>query len=286
MITEHASKIKKYAPSWLYKLASQAWFDKRYPRHLFIETTAACNLNCSYCPREKIKDSMDFGLFTAILDEASRYGSRSFSLHLFGEPLLYPRMADAIRYIKFKNRRHVVLLTTNGTQLERLADEIVSLPIDQIFWTWRPEVKWKEKTKERLRKWGRFRVRFIEELTPAEAYREWSGWKNVERRKLHNYGEIELQKFGVQSTAGPRWPCYHLWLAPAVAWNGKFLMCCSDPHQKEVFGDINRESVSECWQRLHEIRKSHLEGKYSGICRDCNVWKQYPDMFFSWQRTI
>src|SRR5258708_3002683 len=113
MITKNTSILKKL-PTVLYKTADQLYIDKNFPRHIFIETTAACNLSCDYCPREKRNDHIDFKLFKTIVDECSQYGPRSFSLHLFGEPLLYPFILDAIQYIKIKNRRHTILLTTNG----------------------------------------------------------------------------------------------------------------------------------------------------------------------------
>jgi len=191
---------------------------------------------------------MDFELFRKIVLEASGYGPRSFSLHLFGEPLLYPRIFEAVRYIKERNSRNTVLLTTNGTLLNDCIDDFISCGIDQAYWTWRPEARFRESTVLKLRKWGKFRVRFIDEITPDRARKEWDKWPNVEGRRMHNYGgEIDTKRWdglrlklstkGSNSSAKTnttRWPCYHLWLAPAVAWNGKFLMCCADPHQKEV----------------------------------------------------
>ena len=223
MITKHAQLIKRL-PRWLYRLGAQSYIDRKYPRHLFIETTALCNLSCNYCPRERINQHMDFNLFRGIIDEATKYGPRSFSLHLFGEPLLYPRINDAINYIKKRNRKHTVLLTTNGTKLNELFDSVRGA--DQILWSWRKEAKFTEETKEKLKKWGKFRVRFIKEVTTPEAYEEWKTWENKEVRSLHNYGgEIDLENF--QSTPEEkltRWPCYHLWLAPAVSWDGKKIL--------------------------------------------------------------
>src|SRR3990167_9309276 len=164
MITQYANLIKQYAPSWLYKLGAQSYIDRNFPRHLFLETTAQCNLSCSYCPREKVSAHMDFNLFKAIIDEASRYGNRSFSLHLFGEPLLYPRIFEAISYVKRSRRGHTVLLTTNGTLLNQKVEELIAAGPDQVLWSWRREAKFTEETKRRLRAWGRFRVRFINEL--------------------------------------------------------------------------------------------------------------------------
>jgi len=225
---------------------------------------------------------MDFNLFKEIINEASRYGKRSFSLHLFGEPLLYPRIHDAINYVKSCNKKHTVLLTTNGTKLNELFDSVKEA--DQILWSWRREAKFTDETKRKLLRWGRFKVRFISEVTPKEAYKEWEKWPNKEVRSLHNYGgEIDLSKFSAISNSENknRWPCYHLWLAPAVAWNGNILICCADPHQKEVIGKFKEQDVSDVWRgtRLNNIRKSHLEGKYFGICKNCDVWRSYPSFF-------
>ena len=281
----------KRLPPFLYKLGAQAWIDREYPRHLFVETTASCNLTCSYCPREDRRDHMDWSLFTRIIDEATLYGPRSFSLHLFGEPTLYPHWVEAIRYIQQSHRRHTVLLTTNGTTLNARVDDLVQANPDLVLWSWRPEAKFTPETKEKLRRWGRFRVRFIAEVTPQEAYTEWAEWPNTEGRVLHSYGgNIDLTRFRSSSPAlpqpGKRWPCYHLFLAPAIAWNGNILMCCADPHHKDILGHFPEMSVAQAWRspKLQAIRESHLQGNYRGICESCDVWKQYPDLFFSWQK--
>src|SRR3990167_1690013 len=91
--------LSRKLPSPLFKLAAQSFIDYEFPRHIFIETTANCNLSCEYCPREKRKEDMDFELFQRIVEECNQYGPRSFSLHLFGEPLLYPHILQAIEYI-------------------------------------------------------------------------------------------------------------------------------------------------------------------------------------------
>ena len=286
MLTSHADTIKQL-PSWLYKIGSQAWIDYEYPRHLFIETIADCNLSCSYCPREQVRNHMDFSLFREIVDEAWRYGPRSFSLHLFGEPLLYPKIIDAITYIKLKSRRNTVLLTTNGTRLNSLTDEIIKANPDKVLWTWRTEAKFRPETKEKLRKWGKFCVRIIRELTPKEAFEEWKDWKLIEYRNLHNYGgDIDISQWNAPPVE-TRWPCYHLWFAPAVAWNGDILLCCADPHRKEVLGHYGKDTVSKVWQggRIKAVREAHLRGSYEGICEKCDVWKNYKNIFFSSQHT-
>ena len=286
MITDHAELLKKL-PSWFYKIGAQSWIDYEYPRHLFIETTAKCNLSCGFCPREEINDHMDWSIFKEIIEEATRYGKRSFSLHLFGEPLLWPKLLDGIRFIKSRNRNHVVLLTTNGTHLNKFAEGLIESKVDKILWTWRPEAKFRPETKEKLRKWGRFCVRFIKEITPEEAYKEWEDWPLKEHRGLHNYGsQIDLSKWNVPPVE-TRWACYHPFMSPAVAWNGNILLCCADPKQQEVLGKFPEMSVAEAWKsgKIRKIRESHLARRYEGICKNCDVWKSTPDLFYSWQYT-
>ena len=280
MITDYAQLIR-LLPSPLYKFLAQRWIDKEYPRHIFIETTASCNLTCNYCPREKFKDHMEWETFKKIVDEATQYGPRSFSLHLFGEPLLYPKWYEAIRYIKSRNKRHTVLFTTNGTMLEK-GDNFARLKdsgIDKVLWSWRTEPKWSDGFKDKLRGWRKFTVRFIEGLYPEG---EELLWPHREKRSLHNYGgEISLERFGVKSTAGKRYPCYHLWYAPAVSWDGCILLCCADPHKKMVLGNIKTMTLSQAWksQKFEKERENHRNGVYKGICENCNIWKQYPNIF-------
>ena len=183
------------------------------------------------------------------------------------------------------NSFNTILLTTNGTTLNKHIDELMRSGVSKVLWSWRPEPRWTNATKEKLKNWKKFTVRIIEEVTPKEAKEEFLTWPRIEKRNLHNYGgQIDLSPYGVQNMESTRYPCYHLFLAPAVSWNGKFMMCCADSGQKEIFGDINEETVSACWKKLDGVRESHLRGSYEGICRDCDVWKAYPDLFFQFQK--
>jgi len=194
----------------------------------------------------------------------------------------YPSWFEAIRYIKAKNKTHTVLFTTNGTCINRNIDKLINSGVDKVIWSWRPEARFTEETKARLKEWDKFTVRLIEGEHPPEAFSEYRSWPHVEVRRKHNYGgNIETS----EKMPTSRFPCYHLWLAPAVAWNGNILICCADPHQKEIIGNVKETSVSEAFKRMESIRQAHLRGEYSGICEKCDVWRAYPDMFFEWQKT-
>src|SRR3990167_8367207 len=273
-------------PAPLYKLAAQSFIDHKFPRHIFIETTANCNLSCEYCPREKRKEDMDFGLFQRIVDECSHHGPRSFSLHLFGEPLLYPRILDAIRYIKKANRSNTVLLTTNGTMLNRFAGALSETGVDRIIWSWRKN-NFDPRSISLLRNRGL--IRLLIEETPQEEFEKWSKFPRVEVKHLHNYGgNIDVKKWGIgEPVQSEFYPCYHLWLAPAIRWNGDITICCNDPNGRESFGKYGIDfNLGSYWKsnKLHVIRRTHLNLKPKGICVGCNSYKAYPDIFFEAQK--
>jgi len=289
MITKYASKISRNLPTLVFKMGSQAYIDKTFPRHIFIETTANCQLSCSYCPREKRQDNMDFSLFKSIVDECNEHGPRSFSLHLFGEPLLYPDILEAIGYIKKKDKRHTVLLTTNGILLNKFADSLVALGVDRIIWSYRKN-NFNDNTRRVLKKVGL--IRLLVEETPKDEFEKWKTFPRVEIKHLHNYGgAIDTSKWGLDNSnemvaSSARYPCYHLWLAPAIRWNGDITICCNDPSGRETIGNCFRgDRIYDVWNSsvLESIRLSHLKGEYKGLCKDCNVWKTYPNMFFGWQ---
>ena len=228
---------------------------------------------------------MDYELFKSIVDEASYYGPRSFSLHLFGEPLLYPRIIDSIKYIKQRNRRNTVLLTTNGVLLNRYVKDLDASGVDRIIWSYRKN-NFNAYSHSLLRRKGL--IRLLIEETPKEEFEKWSRYPRVEIKHLHNYGgNIDTAKWGLtQDRSTERYPCYHLWLAPAIRWNGEITRCCDDPHGRASVGTYGQLTLRDYWtsSRLRTLREEQLGGKYTGICANCNVWNTYRDMFFGVQK--
>lgn len=87
------------------------------PRFVQIEITNCCNLNCPMCIRNFVKlpiRHMDFDVFRRVIDRLQ--GVETVTLAGYGEPLLHPRIHDAIRYCHESGKR--VQITTNGLLLD------------------------------------------------------------------------------------------------------------------------------------------------------------------------
>lgn len=95
-------------------------------RKAYLEITNLCNLNCEFCPGTRRPQGFlapeDFRLFGEKLRPHTAY----LYLHLMGEPLLHPRLAELLAHgeeLSFK-----VMITTNGTLLDRQGALVCSSP--------------------------------------------------------------------------------------------------------------------------------------------------------------
>ena len=262
------SDYLRYLPTPIFKFLAKRWINYDFPRHLFIELNTSCNLSCAICPRQKMNKEMDYDLFRKIVKEANGIGRFSFSLHLFGEPLLGTHFYDAIR--ELKQGRHTVIITTNGTLLQEHRERLLQSGIDRIIISYRKGLD--TKSILQFRSIATIRVFRNEE---GDARAEFPGF-HFQVKDIHNYG-------GSIKSGSPklkRHPCYHLWLAPAVRWNGEFTVCCADPYGEMVVGNVKKRTIGEMWNGtlMNNLRKWHLNGIYDGRCKNCNVWSTYPSI--------
>ncbi len=114
-----------------------------YPETISLFLTYRCNLRCSMCgqwgvagssrelPPEALKSELTVDQLKSIIDEVKFYGP---NITLFGgEPLLYKEWATLVRYIKEAGLRCNII--TNGMLLEKHAEEMVSLGVNEIIFS-------------------------------------------------------------------------------------------------------------------------------------------------------
>lgn len=305
---------------WLsppYKIASQKLIDFKFPRHIFVETTSICNLKCKMCPRTITPvrpGTMDDKLFKKIIDEAKNYGHRSFCLHLFGEPLLDPKIIERLKYIKEANPKNSILLTTNAVLLnENIAKNLIENQVDKIAISIHsPEsetyknitgLDYLERVEKNIKNLIKLKnevgslkpkialriIRMEDNDSEIKEFRKkWSGYPvALEIRDEHNYGG-KIENNPLKLTPAKRYPCYHLWFTLGINWDGEVTICCDDPQREAIIGNVKNSTLAQIWQSdiLKNYRQYHLKGDYDKIplCENCDVWDIYPDIFFERQK--
>lgn len=103
---------------------------------VYLELTNTCNFRCAFCPSRVSKRKnhfMEFHLFKTVVDEIEREGiTRLIGFHILGEPLLHPRLLDAVEYVKNKGLKAAI--TTNGSLLSgKMVDELIRLQLDRLI---------------------------------------------------------------------------------------------------------------------------------------------------------
>ena len=107
-----------------------------FPGLLSIELTNACNADCIMCPRSKLTrktTQMDFELFKKIMDNCKGRNLKKINLFWFGETFIYPRLIEAIKYIKDKLPGTKVNISTNGSLVKGdIVEKIIESGLDTL----------------------------------------------------------------------------------------------------------------------------------------------------------
>lgn len=89
-------------------------------KKIYIEITNACNLNCSFCIKNrKTVKYMSMENYKFIIDKIKPY-TKEIYLHVLGEPLMHSNIIEFINYAREKNL--LVNITTNGYLINNLSN--------------------------------------------------------------------------------------------------------------------------------------------------------------------
>lgn len=103
------------------------------PKIAEIEITNECNLNCVFCPREKLFNigAMDYLLCQKIISRLSSDKYEGIYLCGLGEPLLHGHLMEIIKYAKRKGLR--VGISTNGLLMDsKIREQFIDSRVDRV----------------------------------------------------------------------------------------------------------------------------------------------------------
>jgi len=301
--------------SLIYKIGSQFLIDNDFPLHLYLELSRACNYNCPMCMRTKASGGGYFpeSLAEKIVYEAAKKGATSYSLHLFGEPLINPKWDKIVSMIRNAHVDNTVLLTTNGYFMdESCCRRLVKLKVNRIFismHSFDPDIYRKntgggaisvvlDNIQTFIRVGGvdsktKLFVRLFYGPNDPPIDEKQLSWLrklgiSLEIRGYHNFagGKNEWSTF---KSLNKRWPCFHPWFTLGITVHGEVSVCCADVSVNLLVGNVFNQSVEEIWKSkaVESIRLGHLKNNFKnwGTCAVCDTWQFHPDIFFNYQKS-
>jgi len=282
----------------------------KYPYILNIEPTNACNLVCSFCPRDisgRKVGFMPLEFFQKICDEAAEHGPIfRILLQKDGESLIHPDIDKMIAYAKKVRASKVVSLISNGIPLNRkMSRKLIEAGLDDLTISIdavEPKGYAQLKGPDEYQK-------VVDNIhTFLEVRREMGAKKPfIEARMVHERGnEAAVERFteiwqGVVDKVDitpyhtwlgsvedktsdyarakeiERYPCALLWYTGVINWDGKVSLCCIDYACQGIVGDLNDQTMYEVWNspEMNRIRRAHVEDDTDSvpICSMCNYWQ-------------
>jgi len=111
------------------------------PQTVVIDPHHRCNINCLHCwvhtpsikhTREFLDRKLDYNIYKQMIDDFAELKVDSIIFQGDGEPLLYDKFFDMVKYARSKGIE--TLFFTNGLLLNKgIAEELVKLGVSQIF---------------------------------------------------------------------------------------------------------------------------------------------------------
>lgn len=288
------------------------------PDRLYVESTNQCNLSCIMCPKglgeiTRPLGHMDIALFRSIVDEMAPRVETAV-LHIWGEPLLHPRLVEMIRYCHQMGLRTEI--STNAVALtEEKSHQLLESGLDAIYLCLDGT---DSRSYQQIRRGGDYEttrnniLRFIErrrvkghnrlrvyiqmvEMNLTAGHiplfkKQWQidgvDWVHIKALDTWS-GQIEdVNKLRRESgpSLPPRYPCPNLWYHAHIFWDGTLVCCDRDYNAQYPLGNV-AHGVMRAWNgpAMVELRRKHCSGDLDDMpaCSRCTEWSWWRPRLFS-----
>lgn len=247
-----------------------------------IELSSRCDKSCSFCGHQDptVNSSLEYGDmdFVLMVDLMNQLPPGIIvQFHRDGEPLVYPRLGDALRVF----RHFITSIVTNGKKLVEKADEIIDRCTTVTVSAFHGDTDGPEQL-EILREFLRLKgdrapmvnVKFVG-ADDLPGYRELG--VPILRRLLHvpsgdtryAHRDPTIPEVGI---------CLSFLSHPSIDWRGRMYQCnVLDPDRGGYLGDLNTESLDDLWnsQKRLEWLEAHKRGRRDLAASTCKGCKFY-----------
>ncbi len=294
-----------YREKWTSLATTQTVSD--YPLLVDLELASICNLTCPMCYtitdefKSRVNSTrMDFDLYKRIIDEI---GGKvpALRLSLRGEATLHTKFAACIAYAKERGIKEVSTLTHGGKLTLPYFEKIAKAGIDWITIS----ADGVGEAYEKIRKPLKFDD-LLNKLKAIKQYKDEHGlhrpvikvqgiWPAICEDPQRYYDTfaplVDLVAFNplIDYLGNDRhidylenFTCPQQYQRLVIGADGLVMKCSNDEENREVIGDINKQSVHEIWhgEAMQKVRDMHKKSKGfmdSAVCRKCYLPRKTQD---------
>lgn len=263
-----------------------------------------CCCNCVHCPVGIVPEErravvfgssvMDIGLFKKIVDELAGYSGSVLRIHSVGEPLLWKRISDAVRYASEKGVKQWLftsLLTEDERLIRTLAEHcaIVEVSVnstDRESYSNTKGVDGFERVAENLRLLrsavsrsstsARLLISRVQSDDPVrdEAFiRFWKAQEgladDVFVRSYHDYNSLLEKRNPDTCSSGIQ--CLVHWNRFNIDTDGSAVVCFNELFKgvvvdsRLVYGNVRHETIANIWKgdKMNRVRLAQMKQDYS-----------------------
>ncbi|MBK6938704.1 MAG: SPASM domain-containing protein [Planctomycetes bacterium] len=279
-----------------------------FPIRAQIQTRTACNAECSFCPNTTVGDAlsqgtMEWDLFTKIVDEMCAHDMQEIHPFLMNEPLWDKDLPKKIRYIADKRRPGSDLklkINTNASLLtDDMAKQLIESGLDKLnisFHGIRPEVyefnMGNLKFEPMVKKVLRFKEMLDKASKPkpalhitmvktkdivADKKNIRAFWKshgigcNLRPLGNRNNKEVEMKGINWDDWHAYTW-CRRPFTQIYILYNGDCVLCCCDWNRTTTLGNLRHKSIEEVWNSpaYKRVRENFLlKERKDLLCGTC-----------------
>lgn len=274
------------------------------PRYIHFQIAEGCTQACSYCPYpamagkvRDIRNFLDIQAVELICDKVHAFCDDAvFAPGLWGEPLLHPGIAEIINTITSYSGFSVILETSAykvdtgfvsalSREAKSKLDIIISLDaLNAETYSHirggdlQTVIQSAEGLMEALP--GRVHIQAVRmEQNESELIDFYRTWKektdNVIMQKYDYFCKALEQRKVTDISPIKRNPCRHLARDLVIQFDGSVTICREDIKKQYVLGNIMEDDLRDVWARGDVYYKKHTDGRFEGLCRECDEYYTY-----------
>ena len=301
IITKRIDKVTEINPSYRKTILPP-------PLSIKIEMTNKCNFSCGFCAHAtsgiasggKTNGDINWAFYQKIISDIRDSGVEELGMFYIGESLLYPDLADAIKYAKDIGFPYVFLTTNGSLASPEKINCLMKAGLDSLKFSINWSNMWEfrqitgrapsgfEKIIDNVKSARKIRddnhystkiyassikydgMQFERMRTLVETLRPYIDehyWL-----PLLSFGDSPgVKKLGYRPTVGnpgradnmrQPLPCWAVFKEAHITYDGKLSACCFDASDKWVMADLNIVSFMDGWnsKEFQNLRLAHLSG--------------------------